>query len=73
MDVTNSATSNVVMEVLRTSFAQYGIPETIVTANGSCFVSEEIEVFTRPMESNTLHQLYTNQFLMALKNVLCRF
>ena len=42
---TNSATSTVVIELLRTSFAQFGIPETIVTDNGPCFVSEEIEMY----------------------------
>ena len=42
---TNSATSTVVIELLRTSFARFGIPETIVTDNGPCFVSEEIEMY----------------------------
>ena len=41
---TPSTTSSAVMEELRTLFAQFGIPETIVTDNGSCFVSAEIEV-----------------------------
>ena len=36
---TNGSTSAVVMEELRTLFAQFGIPETIVTDNGTCFVS----------------------------------
>ena len=42
---TPSATSSAVIEELRTLFAQFGIPETIVTDNGSCFVSAEIEAF----------------------------
>ena len=39
---TPSATSSAVIEELRTLLAQFGIPETIVTDNGSCFVSAEI-------------------------------
>ena len=42
---TPSATSAVVIEELRTLFAQFGIPETIVSDNGTCFVSSEIESF----------------------------
>ena len=42
---TPSATSSAVIEELRTLFAQFGIPETIVTDNGSCFDSAEIEAF----------------------------
>ena len=33
------------MEELRTLFTQFGIPETIVTDNGTCFVSAEFETF----------------------------
>ena len=33
------------IEELRTIFAQFGIPETIVTDNGTCCVSTEIEAF----------------------------
>ena len=36
---TPSATSDVVIQELRTLFAQFGLPETIVTDNRSCFVS----------------------------------
>ena len=42
---TNGSTSLVVIEHLRTIFAQFGLPETIVSDNGSCFVSEEFSVF----------------------------
>ena len=42
---TPSTTSSAVIEELKTLFAQFGIPETIVTDNGSCFVSAEIEAF----------------------------
>ena len=38
---TPSATSSAVIEELRPLFAQFGLPETIVTDNGTCFVSVE--------------------------------
>jgi len=37
--VTPTSTSTVVIEELRDKFSQFGIPETIVTDNGSCFTS----------------------------------
>jgi len=33
------------IEHLRTVFAQFGIPETILSDNGSCFASEEFGAF----------------------------
>ncbi len=42
---TPSATSEAVMGELRTTFARFGIPETVVTDNGTCFVSAEFEHF----------------------------
>ena len=41
----HAATSSATIEKLRTSFAQFGLPETIVSDNGTCFVSEEFESF----------------------------
>lgn len=38
---TAGSTSEVVIDFLRTTFAQFEIPETIVTDNGRCFVSDE--------------------------------
>ena len=35
------------IEELRTVFAKFGLPETIVTDNGSCFTSEEFEQFLK--------------------------
>ena len=42
---TSSSTSAVVIEELRSLFAQFSIPETAVTDNGTCFVSAEMESF----------------------------
>ena len=42
---TASATSTVVMQELRTIFSRFGLPETIVTDNGTCFVSSEFKEF----------------------------
>ena len=41
----NLATSTVVMQELRTTFTRFGLPETIVTDNGTCFISSEFEEF----------------------------
>ena len=42
---TSSATSSTVIQLSRTLFSQFGLPEVLVTDNGSCFVSEEFETF----------------------------
>ena len=42
---TASATSAAVIAELRPQFAQFGLPETIVTDNGTSFVSTEFEDF----------------------------
>ena len=40
-----NATSRTVISELRPVFARFGVPETVVTDNGTCFVSEEFEQF----------------------------
>ena len=42
---TLNATSNAVIDKLRPLFATFGVPETIVSDNGTCFVSEEFKHF----------------------------
>ena len=44
---TTSATSGATMECLRQVFAQFGVPETVVTDNGPCFTSDEFELFLK--------------------------
>ena len=41
----NSSTSAIVIDRLRTVFAQFGLPEMVVTDNGTCFVSDVFEQF----------------------------
>ena len=41
---TNSATSCTVIEISRTLFVQFGVPEVLVD-NGACFVSQEFKTF----------------------------
>ena len=40
-----SSTSSATIENVRTTFAQLGIPQTVVTDNGSCFVGAEFKQF----------------------------
>ena len=44
---TPSATSAAVIEELNVLFAQFGLPDTIVTDNGTCFVSAEFAAFLK--------------------------
>ena len=44
---TSSTASSCVIEELRTLFAKLGLPEMVVTDNGTCFVSQEFEQFLR--------------------------
>ena len=48
------ATSQTTMELLRLSFATHGLPETLVTDNGSVFKSAEFEHF---LKMNRIHHL----------------
>ena len=40
-----AATSTETIQQLRTTFARFGLPHTVVTDNGSCFTSEEFAIF----------------------------
>ena len=40
-----AATSYATIQQLRITFVQFGIPETVVSDNGQCFVSAEFEEF----------------------------
>ena len=43
----SSATTETTLEKLRTTFATHGLPEVLVSDNGSVFTSEDFKVFTR--------------------------
>ena len=58
--VTSTSTSSVVIEELRTTFAQFGLPEMIATDNGPCFISDEFETFLEQI-SNMQNHLHTTQ------------
>ena len=49
-----SPSSDVTIELLRPVFAQFGIPETVVSDNGSCFTSEDFQHF---LKSNGIKQI----------------
>ena len=40
----SAANSNETIRQLRTTFARFGLPHTVVTGNGSCFTSEEFGI-----------------------------
>ncbi|XP_048247554.1 uncharacterized protein K02A2.6-like [Haliotis rufescens] len=49
MDVfpVNSATTSATLECLRRTFSIHGLPETIVSDNGTCFTSDEFAIFIK--------------------------
>ena len=59
---TKSSTSLAVIELSRTLFAQFGVPEVVVMDSSSCFVSEEFETLLlkngiKHIKSGTYHLL----------------
>ena len=61
----NSATSNVTIDKIRSTFASHGFPEIVVSDNGSNFVSSEFKSFLQLMASSTLPQHLTTQVQMV--------
>ena len=61
----NSATSTVTIDKMRSTFASHGLPEILVSDNGSNFVSSEFKSFLQKKASSTLRQQLTTQVQMA--------
>ena len=62
-----SASSSNMIDKLRTVFSEFGIPETIVTGNESCFVSDEFWSYLQAngiilITSAPYHPSYNNYF-----------
>ena len=56
----NSATSSVTIAKMRSTFASHGLPEIVVSDNGSNFVSSKFKSFLKKkMASSTLPQHLT--------------
>jgi len=70
---TATATSSAVISKLRTTFARFGIPETVVTDNGTCFVSAEFESFLRGNGIRHITSAPYHPTSMDLLNMLFRF
>ena len=51
----NTSTSSATIEKLRITFATHGLPEIVVTDNGSNFVGREFEDFLRQKEEPSKH------------------
>ena len=58
----SSATSNETIKKLRTVFVNFGLPEQIVTDNGSAFTSKEFETF---LQRNGIQQIRTAPYHTA--------
>ena len=52
--VTGTTTSSATIEKLRISFSTYGLPDTVVSDNGTCFTTKELKAF---MEQNGIRHI----------------
>ena len=68
----NSATAQAIIKHLRAIFARFGLPEVVVTDNGTCFTSGKFQEFTQ--QNNIRHvriALYYPSFI-GLKETVNR-
>ena len=70
---TTGSTSEVVINFLWATFAQFGIPETILTDNGSCFVSEKLELYLKKNGVKHLTSAPYHPVSNGLAEMLCRW
>lgn len=47
VETVNSASAQTTIEHLRAMFARFGLPEAVVTDNGTCFTSSEFQEFAQ--------------------------
>lgn len=47
VEIGNSATSQATIKCLRIIFARFGLPEMMVTDNGTCFTSSDFQEFVQ--------------------------
>ena len=59
ISVTHGSTSSIVIRHLQNTFARFGLPDTIVTDNGTCFVSTEFEAF---LKSNGIRHVMSTPY-----------
>ena len=69
-----STTSTVIMQCLRSVFALFGLPDTLKSDNGPCFVSAEFEMFLmlngiRHVTSAPYHPVSNGQAERAMQTV----
>ena len=57
--ITTGSTSAIVIQALRTWFAQFGLPEMVVMNNGPGFASEEFEVF---LQNNGIKHILSSPY-----------
>ena len=68
--IMKSTTSQRTIEGLRELFVTYGLPDQVVSDNGSQFVSAEFQTFIRTMVSSTFDVLLTTHPQMGWKKAM---
>lgn len=56
VEIVNSSTAQATIEHLKASFARLGLPEVVVTDNGTCFTSSEFQEF---IQHNNIKHMQT--------------
>ena len=69
--ITNSATSAITIDKLRNTFTTFGLPEILVTDNGTNFTSKEFDEFLKSNGNGTQEQHHIIRPLMVWQNGPC--
>ena len=69
---TSTTSSAVVIEELRVLFAKFGLPESLVTDNATCFTSQELSSSCRRMAFTTQPPRRTTQLLTGWRSEQCK-